>query len=307
MHIGPSAPPRNRGVSLKTISLTNCSRPRNTKERRFCSCPRRASALRSDQMVSRASMAALAFPLACLVLSSCAKKHRLAVSPPAPAPARSSETGWASWYGHPYHGRAAANGEIYDMEKLTAAHRTLPFGTSVRVTNLGNGKSVDVRIIDRGPFVAGRIIDLSHAAAEVIEMIGPGVAQVRVDTLSLPALAPRRKTGTRSRPARFKIRIAPSACAPRSSATTAPPALYCAEGIQSCGAFWSERSILRAPPMPSRNECGKKPDPASWCGWMSPCPRWPGLPSQAHVNKDRVFAPGAPSGSNLPVLLPSPQ
>src|SRR5258708_37925215 len=76
------------------------------------------------------------------------------------------------------------------MEKMTAAHRTLPFGTQVLVTNLSNGKSVEVRIIDRGPFVAGRIIDLSHAAAEVIEMIGPGVAQVRVDTLSVPALTP---------------------------------------------------------------------------------------------------------------------
>ncbi len=92
----------------------------------------------------------------------------------------------ASWYGHPYHGRAAANGEIYDMEKLTAAHRTLPFGTQVRVTNLGNSKSVDVRIIDRGPFVGGRIIDLSHAAAEMIGMVGAGVAQVRLEILASP-------------------------------------------------------------------------------------------------------------------------
>lgn len=140
--------------------------------------------------MTRARFAALAFPLACLLLSNCAKKHRITATPSVPAPMRSSETGLASWYGHPYHGRAAANGEIYDMEKLTAAHRTLPFGTMVRVTNLGNGKSVDVRIIDRGPFVAGRIIDLSHAAAEAIEMIGPGVAQVRVDILSLQAITP---------------------------------------------------------------------------------------------------------------------
>jgi rare lipoprotein A len=141
-------------------------------------------------MILRARFAALAFPLACVVLSNCAKKHHITATPAAPAPVRSSETGLASWYGHPYHGRAAANGEIYDMEKLTAAHRTLPFGTFVRVTNLANGKSVDLRIIDRGPFVAGRIIDLSHAAAEAIEMIGPGVAQVRVDILSLQAVAP---------------------------------------------------------------------------------------------------------------------
>ena len=135
-------------------------------------------------------MAALA--IACLLLSACAKKHRITAAtprPPSPASIASTETGIASWYGHPYHGRAAANGEIYDMEKMTAAHRTLPFGTQVRVTNLSNGKSVDVRIIDRGPFVAGRIIDLSHAAARVIDMIGSGVAQVRVDILSLPSLA----------------------------------------------------------------------------------------------------------------------
>ena len=141
-------------------------------------------------MVLRARLAVLAFPLACVLLSSCAKKRHIASAPSAPIAVRSTETGLASWYGHPYHGRAAANGEIYDMEKLTAAHRTLPFGTVVRVTNLDNAKCVDVRIIDRGPFVAGRIIDLSHAAAEVIDMIGPGVAQVRVDILSLQAVAP---------------------------------------------------------------------------------------------------------------------
>jgi len=99
------------------------------------------------------------------------------------------ETGKASWYGHPYHGRAAANGEIYDMEKLTAAHRTLPFDTWVRVVNLANAKTVDVRITDRGPFIDGRIIDLSHAAARQIDMIGPGTAEVRLEIVSVPANA----------------------------------------------------------------------------------------------------------------------
>jgi rare lipoprotein A len=141
-------------------------------------------------MVSRARLATAAFLLASAMLSSCAKKHHIASTPTAPAPVGSSETGLASWYGHPYHGRAAANGEIYDMEKFTAAHRTLPFGTMVRVTNLGNAKTVDVRIIDRGPFVAGRIIDLSHVAAQAIDMIGPGVAQVRVDIIALQAVTP---------------------------------------------------------------------------------------------------------------------
>jgi rare lipoprotein A len=139
--------------------------------------------------MSRAASFALALPLAIFVLSACAKKHRVtAASAPAPQ-IRSAETGLASWYGHPYHGRAASNGEIYDMEKLTAAHRTLPFGTWVHVTNLANQKSVDVRIIDRGPFVNGRVIDLSHAAAQAIDLIGPGVAEVRLDILSAPQTA----------------------------------------------------------------------------------------------------------------------
>jgi rare lipoprotein A len=95
-----------------------------------------------------------------------------------------SEEGEASWYGAPFHGRQASNGEIYDMNKMTAAHRTLPFETMVRVTNQKNGKSAIVRITDRGPFVNNRIIDLSYAAARQIESIGPGVVPVLVEVLS---------------------------------------------------------------------------------------------------------------------------
>ena len=84
----------------------------------------------------------------------------------------------------PFNGRRASNGEIYDMYKLTAAHRTLPFETIVRVTNLNNGKSTTVRITDRGPFVENRIIDLSLAAAREIESIGPGVVPVRVEVIT---------------------------------------------------------------------------------------------------------------------------
>lgn len=128
-----------------------------------------------------------------LTAASCAKKKhipaaRARLPRTQPGPIVSPEFGLASWYGHPYHGRPAADGEIYDMEQLTAAHRTLPFGTWVRITNLANQKLVDVRIIDRGPFVDGRIIDLSHAAAREIEVIGPGVAQIRLDVLSTPPL-----------------------------------------------------------------------------------------------------------------------
>jgi rare lipoprotein A len=96
------------------------------------------------------------------------------------------QTGEASWYGDPYHGRRAANGEVYDMEKLTAAHRTLAFDTWLRVENLDNKKSVVVRIIDRGPFVDGRIIDLSRAAAREIDMLRAGVAKVRLEVIERP-------------------------------------------------------------------------------------------------------------------------
>lgn len=94
-----------------------------------------------------------------------------------------AEEGYASWYGGKFQGRLTANGETFDTYKLTAAHRTLPFHTIVKVTNLKNGKSVEVRINDRGPFVRGRIIDLSKAAAEEIDMTGDGVARVRLEVV----------------------------------------------------------------------------------------------------------------------------
>ncbi|HKW97984.1 MAG TPA: septal ring lytic transglycosylase RlpA family protein [Bryobacteraceae bacterium] len=120
-----------------------------------------------------------------LVLSGCGEKRTVQAA--VPAAVRPPEVGIASWYGHPYHGRPAASGEIYDMEQFTAAHRTLPFGTMVRVFDLDNDRSVDVRINDRGPFAADRIIDLSHAAAQAIGMIGPGTARVRLEVLATPA------------------------------------------------------------------------------------------------------------------------
>src|ERR1700723_1244455 len=133
---------------------------------------------------------ALAVALATLVLSACAHKKRAHVPPPPPSRASAVpgavEPGTASGYGHPYHGRRAADGETYNMETLVAAHRTLPFNTWVRVYNLNNNKTVEVRIIDRGPFVDGRIIDLSPPAAQAIDMIGPGIAQVRLEIISSP-------------------------------------------------------------------------------------------------------------------------
>src|SRR5690349_9175053 len=144
-------------------------------------------------------------PLALAVISAgCRHRHTSASHIPsqpqavarrrAPAgvaiPVGTTEEGLASWYGVPYHGRPAADGEIYDMEQMVAAHRTLPFNTWLKVTNLSNGRSINVRVIDRGPFVRGRIVDLSKAAARQIQMLGPGVARVRLEVIAAPADVP---------------------------------------------------------------------------------------------------------------------
>jgi peptidoglycan lytic transglycosylase len=109
-----------------------------------------------------------------------------AFSIPPDAKPLSTETGLASWYGPPYHNRRGSNGEVYDMNSFTAAHRTLPLGTIVRVTNLKSGRSAVVRITDRGPFIEGRLIDLSLAAAKRIDLWRAGVAEVRVEVLRTP-------------------------------------------------------------------------------------------------------------------------
>ncbi|MBV9622866.1 MAG: septal ring lytic transglycosylase RlpA family protein [Acidobacteria bacterium] len=110
-----------------------------------------------------------------------------AVEVPIPAQPLLVETGVASWYGAPYHSRRSSDGKFYDMHAMTAAHRTLPLGTIVKVTNPQNGNSVVVRITDRGPFVKGRIIDLSQAAAKQLGMIQKGTTEVRVEVLETPA------------------------------------------------------------------------------------------------------------------------
>ena len=157
-----------------------------------------------------AVLAPLASALLCAVaISAAGCAHRTQTSNPpvsyppsqAPAPSQPSgappaverqpavpgeyvEQGVASWYGDPFNGRRTSNGEIYDMHAFTAAHRTLPFNAVVRVTNLHNGKQTEVRITDRGPFVANRVIDLSYSAAQAIDMVGPGTAPVRLEMVS---------------------------------------------------------------------------------------------------------------------------
>ncbi len=149
----------------------------------------------------------------CLFVAGCSHRHAQAPAPPPPPQeqpypeqpyppspppnaertpqpngrALQSEVGIASWYGAPYHNARAANGQIYDQDAMTAAHRTLPMGTVVRVTNLSTGQSVVVTIADRGPFVPGRILDLSRAAALKIGVWRTGTARVRIDVLSKPS------------------------------------------------------------------------------------------------------------------------
>jgi rare lipoprotein A len=132
---------------------------------------------RPDRAVNKAFLWA-GFCLA-LAASSCS---RLSYKTPE-GPRGGVEVGLASWYGREFHGRPTSNREIYDMNDMTAAHPSLPFGTQVMVTNLGNERTAVVRINDRGPFVKGRVIDLSYAAARVLGMVGPGTARVRLEVL----------------------------------------------------------------------------------------------------------------------------
>lgn len=122
----------------------------------------------------RLTILLLACLLFLLLLAACAGPR---VRPPGTG---YEETGLASWYGPEFHGKQASSGEVYDMHQLTAAHRQLPLGTWAAVTNLQNGRSVEVRINDRGPFVGNRLLDLSYAAARLLGMVGPGVVPVRL-------------------------------------------------------------------------------------------------------------------------------
>lgn len=117
----------------------------------------------------------LYFVVLIIILASCARMRYF--------PTGNVQRGLASWYGEDFHGKTTSSREVYNMFDMTAAHKTLPFETYVMVTNLENGKSVIVRINDRGPFIKGRIIDLSFAAAKVLDMVGPGVVPVRVEVL----------------------------------------------------------------------------------------------------------------------------
>jgi rare lipoprotein A len=165
-------------------------------------------------------LVALGFTTALLGLSACACP--LAVAFPVPLRAEAEETGYASWYGHPYHGRQTASGEVYDMNDLTAAHRTLPLGTRLMVTSLATGQAVEVRVNDRGPFIDGRILDLSYGAARVVGAVGPGVIPVQLRILALPGASdepPAASAAAAFPPVPFAVQVGPSppGLAPRGS------------------------------------------------------------------------------------------
>lgn len=154
---------------------------------------RRRFAARRARRVRRVAVPLTALLLAAAApLAGCAPASAAVATPvpgaPEPAltgllPALGAFEGLASWYGPGFAGRRTASGEVFDPNALTAAHRSLPFGTVVRVVNLDNRRSVEVRINDRGPFKPDRVIDLSRAAAEALDMIGSGVGPVRVEPL----------------------------------------------------------------------------------------------------------------------------
>jgi len=145
---------------------------------------------------------------------------------PTPPVTNGVQTGVASWYGPGFHGKRTANGEIYDQYELTAAHPSLPLGTRAMVTNLTNGRAVEVRINDRGPFVDGRVIDLSYAAARSVGMIGPGTAPVRVEVLETPVVVARASApAPRPRITRARVDMRPAPAPPPAEPPAPEPAL----------------------------------------------------------------------------------
>ena len=164
--------------------------------------------MRTKIKTPESSCRLLALLLLCLLAAGCRHRRTRVSAPPPPQIERqgavaavphaqehlqggiiTSEVGVASWYGSPYHGARSANGHVYDEDAMTAAHRTLPLGSLVRVTNLSTHQSAVVTITDRGPFVPGRILDLSRAAAIRVGVWRPGTAWVRMDVLQVPANA----------------------------------------------------------------------------------------------------------------------
>ena len=137
------------------------------------------SAASAFQDKARWTRLAIALLLLSAGASACSSTRHAAVRP-----GRTETTMVASWYGQKYHGRQTASGEVFDMNDLTAAHKSLPFGTRLRVTHESNSRSVVVEVNDRGPFIAGRDLDLSYGAAKELGMVEQGVARVKIERLN---------------------------------------------------------------------------------------------------------------------------
>ena len=171
-------------VLLPTIflfSLTGCGHPKQAR----ASVPARPAATPAP---SSSEAPATSHPEGTAKNGSLAGDNTDLAEPTIPPGTKplATETGRASWYGPPYHNRRGSNGEFYNMHAMTAAHRTLPLGSIVRITNLKTGHTALVRITDRGPFIPGRVLDLSLAAARKVDIYQPGVAEVRVEVMQTP-------------------------------------------------------------------------------------------------------------------------
>ena len=195
--------------------------------------------------------------LSALVLAACARSaaaaepHAPSVKPPSYEvfgkryQVRASSDGYrergvASWYGRPFHGRPTSSGEMYDMHEMTAAHTTLPLPTWVEVTNLSNGKRIVVKVNDRGPFVADRVIDLSYAAASALDIVQNGTARVEIHAVAGPA-APAPRSSARAESTRP---IAP-AFVPATPASVAPAAVPSALSITPSERLFAEAGKFR--------------------------------------------------------------
>lgn len=200
------------------------------------------------------------------------------------------EEGLASWYGPGFHGKRTANGEIYDQEDLTAAHKTLPLGTMVAVTNLNNDRSIDLRVNDRGPYVDGRIIDLSKGAARELGVLGPGTVPVQVEVLAWGDNKYRKVgRGMMASGLRNDQNYRPSAPRPVEVAAAPPPPIDPPAPTAR---------LIETAPSPIRTVAAEPARPAPVIA-MATAPA-PG----AEFDRDRVVSPQRPaSGSRGPTAL----
>ncbi len=166
----------------------------------------------------RRQLARVVLASAILVVAGCSVGQHEA---PLPSPSGGVQVGTASWYGSAHQGGTTSSGERFDQREFTAAHRTLPLGTRARVTNVANGRSVIVRINDRGPFVRGRVLDVSYGAARALGIVRCGTARVRIEVLGDPSVVTTGDVGVRSRRVRRSLRDGEKKRPPKSR----PPAI----------------------------------------------------------------------------------